>query len=38
VTAIDEGGECARDAPLLPALAPADAVVALRAHLRACGA
>jgi RNA polymerase sigma factor (sigma-70 family) len=42
VTAIDAGGECPRHAPLLPALvrgrAPADAVVALRAHLRACGA
>jgi cytidine deaminase len=34
--------ECARHAPLLRALArgraPADAVVGLRAHLRACGA
>ena len=42
VTALEAGGECARHAPLLPALvrgrAPADAVVALRAHLRACGA
>ena len=42
VTAIDAGGDCARHAPFLPALvrgrAPADAVVALRAHLRACGA
>ena len=38
VTALEAGGECARHAPLLPALvrgrAPADAVVALRAHLR----
>jgi hypothetical protein len=42
VTAIDAGGECPRHAPLLPALvrgrAPADVVVALHAHLRACGA
>ena len=42
VAALDEGAECAHYAPLLPALvrgrAPADAVVALRAHLRACGA
>ena len=42
LAALDEGAECAHYAPLLPALvrgrAPADAVVALRAHLRACGA
>jgi anti-sigma factor RsiW len=42
VAAIDSGGECPGHAALLPALvrgrAPADAVVALRAHLRACGA
>jgi anti-sigma factor RsiW len=42
VTAIDQRSECARHAPHLPDLvrgrAPADAVVALRAHLRACGA
>jgi hypothetical protein len=42
VAAIDAGGECPGHAALLPALArgraPADAVVALRAHLRACGA
>ena len=42
VAAIDAGGECPGHAALLPALvrgrAPAEAVVALRAHLRACGA
>ncbi len=42
LAALDQGAECAHYAPLLPALvrgrAPADAVVALRAHLRACGA
>lgn len=42
LTALEAGAECARHAPLLPALArgraPADAVIALRAHLRACGA
>jgi hypothetical protein len=42
VAALDEGAECARYAPLLPALArgrtPADEVIALRAHPRACGA
>jgi RNA polymerase sigma factor (sigma-70 family) len=42
VSALEAGDECARHAPLLRALArgraPADAVVGLRAHLRACGA
>jgi cytidine deaminase len=42
VTALETGDECARHAALLLALArgsaPADAVVTLRAHLRACGA
>jgi len=42
VAALDAGGDCARHAPLVHALArgraPADEVVALRAHLRACGA
>jgi DNA-directed RNA polymerase specialized sigma24 family protein len=41
VSALEAGDECARHAPLLPALArgraPADAIVPLRAHLRACG-
>ena len=42
VSALEAGDECARHAALLRALArgraPADAVVGLRAHLRACGA
>ena len=42
VAALEAGAECARHAPLLPALvggrAPADEVIAVRAHLRACGA
>ena len=42
VSALEAGDECARHASLLRALArgraPADAVVGLRAHLRACGA
>ena len=41
VSALEAGEECARHAPLLNALArgqaPADAIVGLRAHLRACG-
>jgi hypothetical protein len=41
VAAIEAGAECERHAPLLPALvrarAPADRLIALRAHLRACG-
>jgi hypothetical protein len=42
LAAIDEGADCARHARHLPALArgiaPADELIALRAHLRACGA
>jgi hypothetical protein len=42
LAAIDEGTDCARHAHHLPALArrvaPADELIALRAHLRACGA
>ena len=42
VSALEAGDECARYAPLLHALArgraPGDDVIALRAHLRACGA
>ncbi|HEX4623214.1 MAG TPA: hypothetical protein VH231_02060 [Solirubrobacteraceae bacterium] len=42
VCALEAGDECARHAPLLRALArgrpPADGVLGLRAHLRACGA
>jgi anti-sigma factor RsiW len=42
VAALDAGSDCARHIPLVHALvrrqAPADEVVALRAHLRACGA
>ena len=42
VSALEAGDACARHAPLLPALArgraPADAIVSLPAHLRACGA
>jgi len=41
VSALEAGEECARHSPLLRALArgraPADAIVGLRAHLRACG-
>ena len=42
LAAIDEGTDCARHAHHLPALArgvaPADELILLRAHLRACGA
>ena len=42
MSALEAGDECARHAPLLRALArgraPADGVLGLRAHLRACGA
>jgi hypothetical protein len=42
VSALEAGDECARHAPLLRAVArgraPADAILGLRAHLRACGA
>ena len=42
VSALEAGDECARYVPLLHALgrgpAPPDEVIALRAHLRACGA
>ena len=42
MSALEAGDECARHAPLLRALArgraPADAIIGLRAHLRACGA
>ena len=42
LAAIDEGADCSRHARHLPALArgmaPADELISLRAHLRACGA